>query len=66
MGPAKSTKAAGISDEAVKKATGKTWKQWIAALDKAGCRKLDHKTIAKYVNDHFEVGDWWGQMITVG
>jgi uncharacterized protein YndB with AHSA1/START domain len=66
MGPAKSTKSAGITDAAVKKATGKTWKQWITALDKAGCRKLDHKSIAKYVNDHFDAGEWWGQMVTVG
>lgn len=59
-------KSAGISEEAVKKATGKTWKQWIAALDKAGCKQLSHKEIARLVNDRFETGDWWSQMVTVG
>ena len=61
-----SAKSAGISDEAVKKATGKTWKQWTAALDKAGCRKLEHKNIAVIVSEKFKAGDWWSQMVTVG
>ncbi len=55
-----------MSDEAVKKATGKTWKQWISALDKAGCRKLEHKEIAVIVSEKFGAGDWWSQMVTVG
>lgn len=66
MGVAKNTKPAGISDEAVKNATGKTWKQWIGELDKAGGKKFDHQSITKYLADHYDLGGWWCQMVTVG
>jgi hypothetical protein len=66
MATARKDKTAGISDDAVKKATGKTWKQWITALDKAGCRDLEHKAIAQLLHDHFDIGRWWSQMVTVG
>ncbi len=56
----------GVGDEAVKKATGKTWDQWIAALDKAGCRKMDHKKIVAVLHSKHKIGPWWGQMVTVG
>jgi hypothetical protein len=59
-------KAAGISDEAVKARTGKTWAQWFALLDKAGAQKLSHKEIARYVHDMLHCPPWWSQMITVG
>ena len=61
--PAKALK---VGDEAVKKATGKTWPQWFTALDKAGCAKKSHKEIVAVVNRKFGVGPWWQQMVTVG
>jgi hypothetical protein len=70
------TKASGInspgykinnmSNTAVEKATGKTWPQWIKALDAAGCAKMDHKQIVSVVSKKFDVGPWWQQMVTVG
>lgn len=36
-----------ISTEAVKKATGKSWDEWIKLLDKLDADKLTHKEIAK-------------------
>jgi uncharacterized protein YndB with AHSA1/START domain len=58
---------AGMSDEAVKAATGKDWKGWIAALDKAGAAKLPHRDIAKLMRDKFVLASgWWCQMVTVG
>ena len=56
-------KAAGISSEAVKKATGKDWKEWFAILDKAGAKKLDHRGIVEIVGT-FGGGPWWQQMVT--
>ncbi len=35
-------KVTGLSDQAVKKATGKSWQEWLAILDKAGARKMTH------------------------
>lgn len=62
----KSVQNAGIGDEAVKKATGKTWPQWFAPLDKAGCKKMTHKQIVAVVHGKFAIGPWWQQMVTVG
>ncbi len=59
-------KLAGISDEAVRKATGKTWGEWGRLLDKHGCKKMPHKEIAMLVRDGHGVGPWWSQMVTVG
>jgi hypothetical protein len=59
-------KYGGISSVAVRKATGKTWAQWLALLDKAGAKKLPHKDIALLLHQKHRVPDWWGQMVTVG
>lgn len=63
---AKSKSVGGISDEAVAKATGKSWKQWVALLNKAGCKTMTHKQIVAIVNKKFGIGPWWQQMVTVG
>ena len=44
-------KSAGISEEAVRKATGKTWQQWGRLLDKDGCKTMPHKEIAELYAD---------------
>jgi hypothetical protein len=57
----------GISDEAVKKATGCDWNEWFGCLDKAGCKKKTHKEIAELIYRRWpKVGGWWSQMVTVG
>ena len=61
-----SKKIAGISSEAVKKATGKGWDQWLAVLDKAKAADLSHKEIAALLKQKHHVPMWWSQMITVG
>jgi len=54
-----------ISDEAVQKATGKSWEVWFELLDREGCAEMDHKSIAKLINENHETGGWWSQMVTV-
>ena len=56
---------AGMSDAAVKKATGREWAEWVAVLDKAKAAELEHPEIAKYVRT-LGTPDWWTQMVTVG
>ena len=62
----KPKQTAGISATAVEKATGKTWAQWCALLDKAGCRTMTHKEIVAHLVAKHEIGPWWRQMVTVG
>ena len=66
MATSKSDKVAGIGTEAVKKATGRDWPQWIRALNAAGAKDMDHKAIADMVSEKFGVAPWWTQMVTVG
>lgn len=62
-----SDKFVGIGSEAVEAKTGKSWAAWLALLDKAGCKKKDHKEIVAVVKKcHATLGGWWVQMVTVG
>lgn len=63
--PAEYTKLAGMSDKAVGKASGMDWREWATALDNVDAARMEHREIAKYVNNHFDVSEWWAQMITV-
>jgi hypothetical protein len=55
-----------VGDDAVEKATGKTWPEWFKILDKAGAKKLPHAKIATLLAEKHEVKPWWSQMVTVG
>lgn len=57
---------AGIGTDAVAKATGKAWDQWLAILDKAGAVAMPHKAIASMLSEKYGVPPWWSQMVTVG
>lgn len=54
-----------ISDEAVKKATGKTWQEWLIQLDKAGAKDMTHRQIVAEVAKDGAVSQWWQQMVAV-
>jgi uncharacterized protein YndB with AHSA1/START domain len=56
---------AGQTDATVAAKTGRTWPEWVAALDAAGATKMDHRAIAGWVYDACGVG-WWSQMVAVG
>jgi len=57
---------AGVGDEAVKEATGKSWAQWCSLLDRKGAKEMTHKEIAALLADELGVKPWWSQMVTVG
>lgn len=62
----KVTKAAGVSDDAVKAATGKTWAEWFALLDAAGAMQMNHTKMAAYLYEQLHCPEWWNQMVAVG
>ena len=54
-----------ISSAAVKKATSRTWDQWIALLDRLGAKKMVHRDIARMINSRKYIkSGWWCQMVT--
>lgn len=64
--PASAGSVAGISDEAVHKATGRAWPEWIRVLNAAGARTMEHRAIAELLHERYRVPAWWSQMVTVG
>ena len=59
-------KLAGMSDAAIKKATGCEWEEWVFCLDYVGAQDWSHRAIADYVHTQYKVKDWWTQSVTVG
>jgi uncharacterized protein YndB with AHSA1/START domain len=57
---------AGVGDEAVREATGRGWEEWLARLDRAGAREMEHGAIARHLSEKEKVPDWWCQMVAVG
>jgi uncharacterized protein YndB with AHSA1/START domain len=56
---------AGMSDEAISKNTGRTWKEWVRVLDAVQAAEKPHGEIARYVHS-LGTPDWWTQGVTVG
>jgi hypothetical protein len=54
-----------MSDAAVQAGSGKTWPEWVAALDALGAAQLPHREIAQRVHD-LGVRGWWAQNVSVG
>ena len=54
-----------ISNEAVKKSTGKIWSEWFVLLNKAGAKKMEHKAIVEMLHKKYDLSGWWSQMVTV-
>jgi hypothetical protein len=63
---AKGLRLAGVGSEAVLRATGRAWDDWLKVLDRAGAKAMPHKEIALMLSRKFEVPNWWSQMVTVG
>ena len=59
-------RSGGVSDEAVRAGTGRSWAEWFAVLDAAGATGWPHKAMARYLAEHHGVSSWWAQTVTVG
>ena len=54
-----------FSDDAVRKATGRVWAEWRAALD-PWAPDLPHAEIARRLQDDYGLSAWWAQTVTGG
>lgn len=57
--------AARVSNDAVKKATGKNWIEWFKILDEEKSMHRTHKEIARWLGENYEISGWWSQTVTV-
>ncbi|MDQ3477339.1 MAG: DUF4287 domain-containing protein [Actinomycetota bacterium] len=55
-----------MSDEAVRKGTGRSWDEWFAALDHLGATQLPRREIVLWLVSEHAVGGWWAQSVTGG
>jgi hypothetical protein len=63
---ARTSRNAGVSDDAVQAGSGRTWAEWFELLDAAGADRWKHKDIAAFLYDELECPGWWNQMVAVG
>ena len=57
---------AGFSDAVIQEKTGRTWKEWVSALDTHGAAEMAHRDIALLVSGTYKVRPWWTQAVAVG
>jgi hypothetical protein len=54
-----------ITDQAVTRATGKTWIQWFEELEASPSKDLGEAEVQEWLTQHHtEIGGWWCQVIT--
>jgi hypothetical protein len=56
---------AGMSEDAIRAKTGRSWSEWVRTLDAVQAAEKPHREIAKYVSS-LGTPDWWSQTVTVG
>ncbi len=61
-----SSKAGGVSSQAVQAKTGRGWDDWFTVLDDAGAKEMTHTRIARYLREEQAVSPWWSQMVANG
>lgn len=55
-----------VSEEAIRKGTGRGWDDWFRVLDAWDGTAHTHTEIARYVNGEHGIDGWWAQSVTVG
>jgi len=55
----------GISDEAVRKSTCRSWNEWFKILDSWDVKEKGHAFTAKHLREHYCLSPWWAQAITI-
>ena len=59
-------KVAGITAEAVQRASGAGWATWLERLDARGGTNLTHKALVAELDELGVESGWWRQMIAAG
>ena len=54
-----------LSDDSVRRRTGKGWQEWLKLLDEWGAEQREHSERARYLQEAHGVSPWWAQAVTV-
>lgn len=63
--PADYPKIAGKSDDTVRNATGRDWREWTRLLDAEDAASWPHAKIASWLVETHGLTGWWSQTVTV-
>jgi hypothetical protein len=66
MSAAVMAERAGMADATIKTRTGRSWPEWVRALDADNASTLPHRDIARIVHTKHGIPGWWSQSVTVG
>ena len=55
----------GVSDDAMRRATGRTIAEWLPILDESGAPERNHTEIARWLVSEHGIPGWWAQSVTV-
>lgn len=55
-----------VSEEAIRKGTGRGWDDWFRILDAWDGTSHTHTEIARHINGEHGIDGWWSQSVTVG
>ena len=54
-----------MSDEAIRRRTGRGWEEWFDLLDEWGAAERPHREIARWVSEEHGIEGWSAQAVTV-
>src|SRR3990170_249463 len=54
-----------VSDERVRRKTGRGLQEWFGVLDSWGAKDAGHAATARFLGDQEGLEDWWAQTVTV-
>ena len=54
-----------VSDDSVRRRTGKGWNEWLTVLDDYGAAEKGHAESARHLRESHGVSPWWAQAVTV-
>ncbi len=57
--------ALGMSDEAIRRRTGRGWEEWFELLDEWGAHERPHSEVARWVAEAHGIEGWSAQAVTV-
>jgi uncharacterized protein DUF4287 len=57
--------ALSMSDEAIRRRTGRGWEEWFDLLDEWGAAERPHREVARWVAEEHGIGGWGAQAVTV-
>lgn len=55
-----------VSDEAVRRATGRGWDEWVRLIDGRQVESFSHRDTAAWLASEQGLDGWWAQCVTVG